>query len=148
MYRDVALLYVLIVFMGCGLVKPTYKPYESGGDKASGSGKATGEEDDSETDVDCDAEALEVFTDTIQPSITQSCGSCHGPGGQSNGTLALPPGDAAEAQSNLWAYTGGDANKLIDKLSSGGEHSGGDLIGVAIEAANISTWVDAKASCL
>lgn len=129
----------------CGVSDPDYRQY-SDENAAKGNENETnvGDKSGNGGDQTCADKVIAAFG-LIQTAVNNTCGNagCHGDG--TGGGLTLTPGDSASTEAALAAFVGGNANKLISKLSDGGSHSGGVQIPNTLSESAITSWQSAKA---
>lgn len=145
----VLLLLAIMLNVGCGLSSPKHVDYvDESADKTDTTSQGGSSKTDSGTSTTlkgCDA-AISTFASAMKPAIQKSncaSSSCH-----ANQTIAggkLSESDDTLNRATLKAYTNGDADKLINKITTG-PHSGGNLSST-MPAAKIKSWQTAEADC-
>jgi hypothetical protein len=140
-FTSMALLILLL--NACGFDESEYEPYESAKQTAGedGAEDQTAEEGDG-TPADCSATALAVFKVSISPAIGSTCSNCHSEEGHS---LPFENGKDADNRSSLLGWSGADADKIFEYISSP-NHPGGNQA-QALPLAKIKSWTDAEQKC-
>lgn len=127
----------LLGSMSCGMLDSDYRDY---GQTQSSAGNGP-----SGSTLSCDEQILVSFA-SIQKGIEGTCGNlgCHGDG-TGNG-LFLQAGKISGNENSLWSFTGGNPEKLINKLNGSQSHQGGTQIPGTISAGAVKSWHQIKNS--
>lgn len=140
--KVVGIMFMSLVFIGCGMEEGEYVSYDKPSTPDSEIATEDLTEDEQVEEGGCDAEALKVFRLMVSPAIDSSCSNCH----DADHSLPLLNGQHSSNRVSLTDWTGEDAQKLFSWISNPGVHNGGDQ-SAALPLSQIEAWIEAEQLC-